>query len=961
VNWRSLADTSGQAPTTGDEPIDSLAAQLEAFRLRREAEAQAAWEYGHAAFIAGDLTTAARWLDRAARFSPTDMTIRLVLGMVKLRSARPNGRLSGRLDAEALFRAVLAKHDVRAAWIGLASALMTAGDAVAAAAALQPALSRHAGTIEPALAALADDVVRAIDTPGWCALEPGGALVTSVAHPRVVLDGHAVSLRFGQALPAKWRRADVLEVFDAGRALLGSPIALDRLRAIEGVVGYAPDGQDRCASGWAWHPANPEAAPVLRLGRRLILASQPLQTVPAGLAPLARPRQFFIPLPAHGQLKVCDVDGRHLLGSPLPGAWDELPPAKPPPRISKVRPDVVTVLVPVYGSPAKTLACLATVFRGLPPWARVLVVDDASPQVELAAELDRLAARRRIRLVRNAINRGFPASVNAGLAVVQGDVVLLNSDTLVPPGWLQRLREAAWSASAIGTVTPLSNDATIVSYPAVAGGNMVPDLLETERLDRLAASANGQAVATIPTAVGFCMYIRRDCLKAVGPLRADVFAQGYGEENDFCMRARAAGWRHVAALGVFVGHVGSASFGGARAHLLARNMEVLNRLHPAYAGLVTRHIEADPLGPARRRMDHAGWPVRAQPAVLLITHDMGGGVQRQVEARIDALVHEGFRPVVLRPVLNHPGWCRIDDGRDRRFINLKFRLPQEAAALTRFVRAQAPVRAEVHHLVGHAPGFVDFCRALKLPYTVYVHDYAWFCARISLIGPERRYCGEPDLAGCDACIAKAGRNLEEEITPADLLARSARDLAGAAQVIAPSADAASRMRRHFPDLAVAVVPWEAAISSPQPPPSRPAPTRRSVCVVGAIGVEKGFDILLACAEDAARRDLNLEFVVVGYTIDDAKLHATGRVFVTGQYEATELPELIVQQDADIAFLPSLWPETWCFALSEMWRAGLDVVAFDIGAPAERVRARGRGRLLPLGLSASTINDVLQTA
>jgi glycosyltransferase involved in cell wall biosynthesis len=105
----------------------------------------------------------------------------------------------------------------------------------------------------------------------------------------------------------------------------------------------------------------------------------------------------------------------------------------------------------------------------------------------------------------------------------------------------------------------------------------------------------------------------------------------------------------------------------------------------------------------------------------------------------------------------------------------------------------------------------------------------------------------------------------------------------------------------------------------------------------------------------------LEFVVVGYTIDDAKLHATGRVFVTGQYEATELPELIVQQDADIAFLPSLWPETWCFALSEMWRAGLDVVAFDIGAPAERVRARGRGRLLPLGLSASTINDVLQTA
>ena len=113
-------------------------------------------------------------------------------------------------------------------------------------------------------------------------------------------------------------------------------------------------------------------------------------------------------------------------------------------------------------------------------------------------------------------------------------MILLNSDTLVAPGWLEDLRAAAYSARDIGTVTPLSNNATILSYPDCTGTNTVPDMRETRRLAALARQVNGGTVVDIPVGVGFCMYIRRDCLDAVGLLRADVFAQGYGEENDFC-------------------------------------------------------------------------------------------------------------------------------------------------------------------------------------------------------------------------------------------------------------------------------------------------------------------------------------------------------------------------------------------------------------------------------------------
>ncbi len=131
-----------------------------------------------------------------------------------------------------------------------------------------------------------------------------------------------------------------------------------------------------------------------------------------------------------------------------------------------------------------------------------------------------------------------------------------------------------------------------------------------------------------------------------------------------------------------------------------------------------------------------------------------------------------------------------------------------------------------------------------------------------------------------------------------------------------------------------------------------------VCVAGAIGLEKGFEVLLDCARDAKARALALEFVVVGHTLDDARLLDTGRVFITGAYQEAEAVELVAAQAADIGFIPSVWPETWCYALSNLWAAGLPTAAFQIGAPAERIARDGRGTLLPLGLHAGAINNAL---
>ncbi|MBV9758493.1 MAG: glycosyltransferase, partial [Alphaproteobacteria bacterium] len=888
------------------------------------------------------------------------------------------------------FEELASRHDVRAVWLGLAAARRAKGDTAGAAGALARALSGHAAAVDAAFRTLADDIAAAAGAPGWCAigenetLAVGPLAIVSAARgagaPVIALDERPIRLRLppvGRLRLPGTARADRLDATIGGRALLGSPIELAALRRTEGCVAATEAGLE----GWAWLPGNPDVDPVLRIepagggpGFTVTAADATMETWSE--QPLVRPRQFSVPVSRiagwRAPIRVLGQDGRDILGSPLDpriaarGTPIVVRPTPPRPAVVRRVRRGATVIVPVYRGCDATLRCIETVRATVPRGTRIVVVDDASPEPKLAGALDALARRGRIGLIRHQHNRGFPASANAGMRAAEGrDAVLLNSDTLVAAHWLERLRDVAYAATDIGTVTPLSNDAGIVNYPALGGGNPVPDRAATERLAALAHRANAGGWVEIPTAVGFCMYIRGDCLEAVGPLREGVFAQGYGEENDFCMRARRLGWRHLAACGVFVAHVGAQSFGAARAHLMARNLAVLNQIYPGYHALIAAHEEADPLADARRRIDFVRWRADrargARGAVLLVTHDRGGGVQRQVEARIARLRAADRRPIVLRPVLpdrgtSYAGVCQVDDGFADSYPNLQFTLPRELGSLARLLRGDRIEYAEVHHLLGHDHAVLDLCRALGVPYEVHVHDYAWFCPRISLLGPDRRYCGEPEAARCEICVREGGRSIEEDISVAALRRRSAADLAGARRVVAPSADAARRIGRHFPAIDPRVEPWEEAIASPSPPP--PANAERRVCVIGAIGPEKGYDILLAAARDAARRRLPLRFIVVGHTVDDAELLRTGRVFVTGEYRDSEATALIRAQQADIAWLPSIWPETWCFALSEAWRAGLEVVAFDIGALAERIRDRGRGTLLPLGLPPGALNDVL---
>lgn len=310
---------------------------------------------------------------------------------------------------------------------------------------------------------------------------------------------------------------------------------------------------------------------------------------------------------------------------------------------------MVDVIVPVYRGVEETRACIESVLAAPCSTAReVIVIDDASPEPEMRDFLRGLAGR--VTLLENERNLGFVATANRGMMLhPDRDVVLLNSDAVVANDWLDRLRECAWRDEETGTVTPFSNNATICSYPGFCRENAMPGDVSVAELDALFREANRGESVEIPTAVGFCMYIRRDCLEQVGVFDAERFGRGYGEENEFCFRAARYGWRHLLCADTFVYHAGGVSFGDERREQQESALAALTALHPDYEAVVRAFVVADAPNPYRFAVDMARVMrqarATARPAMLVITGEKDGALEVQLN-RLAESADEGA-PILL--------------------------------------------------------------------------------------------------------------------------------------------------------------------------------------------------------------------------------------------------------------------------------------------------------------------------
>jgi GT2 family glycosyltransferase len=628
----------------------------------------------------------------------------------------------------------------------------------------------------------------------------------------------------------------------------------------------------------------------------------------------------------------------------------------PPPR------GVVDIIVPVYRGLAETRDCIESVLAARGAVAtRLRLYNDASPEPEVTAYLRALVARHAgVVLVENEVNLGFVGTVNRAMraSLATDDsvaVLLLNSDTVVAGDWVDRMLAHVADQTDVASVTAMSNNATICSYPQL-GENQMPPGLSVAKVDAAAWLANAGQSVEIPTGVGFCMLITRPALEAVGLFDEEAFGKGYGEENDFCMRAIAAGYRHLLALDVFVQHVGEVSFAAISKPGKLVAERVINQRYPNYAELVSNWVQRDPSRAARLRLTFALWRQDARPVHALISHDLGGGTERQVQRVADQLGATGH-VVVIRPVHGRPTRVRLEDKNEFAGFTAEVDV-QDGAGFAELLHAMGVGSVQIHHLLGHGELIRDGLARSELGYEFFVHDYFSLCPQVTLTTARGNYCGEPDAAGCDACIRERPSHGAADIRnwriANEWVAR------GATAVQAPSQDTAQRIERYF-GVRPEVRPHEAlAPQRAQPITRRAASARRPIRIVllGVLAGHKGRALVFDTAIAAQRKRLPLVFHLIGDPQGEVPAAVAARLTWTGWYEEARLPELIAEAEPDLFLFASQAPETYSFTLSAAKATGLPIVATALGAFPERLRDYGAGRVVAPDISGAALAELL---
>jgi len=586
---------------------------------------------------------------------------------------------------------------------------------------------------------------------------------------------------------------------------------------------------------------------------------------------------------------------------------------------------VVDIIIPVYGAPDDLSRCLASVVAhtDLAKHRVVLVID--GPQ-------DFPIASGGMTLLQNEQRVGFAASVNRGMAFSKNDVVLLNSDTIVTSRWLEKLIEAAYSSEKIGTVTPLSNDATLCSVPRSFESNIVLDVdAFAAHVERVSA----REYPRLPTGVGFCMFIRRALIDEIGLFDAESFAAGYGEENDFCMRALARGWENIADDATFVYHAGHRSFGASRERLMRRARRALARTHPRYMEMIADFMRRDLMKSIR---DRIAPPRGGELRIVHLVHGWPPFQHAGTELYAYWLAHRQRESHYVAVYARYADPSRaegeavelLDDGVRVRLITNNFtaRNPIRRNAIRdrhmewhfkRFLEEERPDVLHVHHLAGHAFSLIGVAKKLKIPVVLQIQDWWFQCARVNRYHRNGTRCSGPSLAKCAACVTLTKLPMMNRVMHV-IRARAARAALRACDAYVVGSNA---IRDDYALANAHVIPYGIALEANRNRSPVKKPIRFGY--VGAIAPHKGVHTAIEAMRGIDPRDATLHLWGDRSAFPDY----LPEVKTEGRFREEEKAEVFASMD--VLLVPSIGLESFGLAAREAMASGVPVIATSGGA------------------------------
>ncbi len=607
----------------------------------------------------------------------------------------------------------------------------------------------------------------------------------------------------------------------------------------------------------------------------------------------------------------------------------------------------VDIVIPIYNGLHFLKILLPQIFERSDIPFRLLLINDCSPDKEIIPFLESFNSKKNVIIINNATNLGFTGSVNKALKETKNDVVLLNTDTEVPINWLSRLFNPIFTDPKVATVTPFSNCATIASFPNY-DDNPIFENLNVQQLDDLFKSFVKPGSIEMPTGVGFCMAISKSALESVGLLDEENFPKGYGEEVDWCMRAKNKGLKNVFVPNLFVYHKHGGSFDSAtKKSLSASHQKTLDSLYPQFPTEVADFVELSIQNHVRNFLLLLTCSKLATQTIVYFDHELGGGANLYTDNFISDNKADKLIICVsfIHPHSNTKKQYAIryyyKEHHNAIHINSLNELEDffEYLQIHEVIIGSLITHENLKDIINSIKKIIAFqkCKSKYL-----VHDYHSICANFNLMYQGEKFCNIPDFKTCSTC--KIREVVEPVLINKDFVSvQNHREVLGVFldndidKIVCFSPSSKTLLIKAYPfldDLKIQIVPHKVKEYRPI-----------NIGVIGSIHSKaKGGEIVHHIAKilEKERNPHNIRIIVFGEVGAQFDHHMIQK---SGTYDRHYLYDLILKNYIDVILIPSICSETFSYTTTEAIMTGLPLFCFNLGGQADQVKNYANGHII----------------
>jgi len=651
--------------------------------------------------------------------------------------------------------------------------------------------------------------------------------------------------------------------------------------------------------------------------------------------------------------------------------------------------EITSIIVPLYNGYDFFKDCFESILKNTEKGTyRLIIINDSSQEDSLLQYLKKIKDKNdeNVIIINNDDNLGFIGSVNRGMKYDNNDVVLLNSDTIVTKNWLSKMRNCAYSDKKIGTVTPLANNAAIVSFPTQWDDNEIPKGFTLESISNLIEKVSQKIYPEIPSPVGFCMYIKREVIKKVGFLD-QIYGKGYGEENDFGMRAYRIGYRHVLDDATFILHKGSMTFKHfeKKKELVEKNTKILHGRFPELNKLLLKFEKENPFFPIYNNIKfNMETESMKKPGILYVSVNevdkYPSGALLHIKNLINNSENDSNKYVIYRKDNKIILVLYKNDGEKIRFIfnfKNKFSITEFSHSEIESVWELILTKFNIDLVHFQTPqdlplSLFELTKSLKKPIFFTAHDFLLYCPSFILTKYEPKlntykFCNyEKDEHTCKECLNyRIGTNIQQQDfqeTRRNYIKKHVLPFIDL--FFFPSLFLKNKTQDLFPD----IISEEKTLVIEHGSQTEEVGVihnqdvkKINIAHIGTFSEIKGSKIFKDVVKKFANNS-NVNFFIIGKIEDNDSLLSIKKytnVKITGSYKKNDLGKIILKNKINISLVLSICPETFSFTISESWLHYLPVIALRLGAQEERISKTGAGWIVGVDNPVDEISKIIE--